>query len=278
MSRFRTRKLEGLARHGQHLRLGPGPLEERFPGLRGYLVADGGVGPSAVVVGLDELDDGMLGSVAGREAPAVVHLVLQRGEERLGHGVVVAVAGEAVGKAHVVDARPLGQRAARVLHAPVAVEYGVSGHVAARLGRLQRRHGDVGGHPVRERPSHHHARAQVDHRGQVQPSLAGAQVGDVAHELVGGNGAREVAAHQIGAGLGLGVEDCGALACVGRAAAYAQLAHQFQDSVARQAGEFRRQHRVHEPESKAPVGFQPHAHHRVALGCPVVFRAAVREP
>lgn len=45
---------------------------------------------------------------------------------------------------------------------------------------------------------------QVDHRGQVQPTLAGAKVGDVAHELVGGNGAVEVAAHQVGAGLALG--------------------------------------------------------------------------
>lgn len=39
--------------------------------------------------------------------PAVVHLVLQRGEERLGHGVIVAVAGAAAGKTHVVGPRPL---------------------------------------------------------------------------------------------------------------------------------------------------------------------------
>ena len=60
------------------------------------------MGLLAVVVGLDEPDDGVLGGVAGREAPAVVHLVLRRGEERLGHGVVVAVAGAAAGKAHIV--------------------------------------------------------------------------------------------------------------------------------------------------------------------------------
>ena len=44
-------------------------------------------------------------------------------------------------------------------------------------------------HSLGERPAHHHARAQVDHRGQVQPALAGVQVRDVAHELVGGHGA-----------------------------------------------------------------------------------------
>lgn len=173
MSRFRTRALEESCGHRELLFGRLGSFEERFHGSRGYLVADGRVGP-----------------------PAVVHLVLQRGEERLGHRVVVAVAGAAAGKAHVVGAGPLGQRPAGVLRAPVAVENGVSGPVAARFRRFERRHGDVGGHAVVERPTtHHHARAQVDHGGQVQPALAGAKVGDVAHELIGGHGAGEVAAH-----------------------------------------------------------------------------------
>ena len=54
--------------------------------------------PPAVADGLDELDDGMLDGVAGREAPAVIHLVLQHGKEKLGQGVIVAVADAAVGK------------------------------------------------------------------------------------------------------------------------------------------------------------------------------------
>ena len=39
---------------------------------------------------------------------------------------------------------------------------------------------------------------QVDHRRQEQPPLARPQVGDVAHELVGGHRAREVAPDQVG--------------------------------------------------------------------------------
>lgn len=196
MSRFRTRALEESCGHRELLFGRLGSFEGRFHGSRGYLVADGRVGPPAVIVGLDELDYRVLGVGPGGEAPAVVHLVLQRGEERLGHRVVVAVAGAAAGKAHVVGAGPLGQRPAGVLRAPVAVENGVSGPVAARFRRFERRHGDVGGHAVVERPTtHHHARAQVDHGGQVQPALAGAKVGDVAHELIGGHGAGEVAAH-----------------------------------------------------------------------------------
>lgn len=118
MSSFRTRKLEELRGHGKPLFGRLGPLEERFHGLCRHLVADGGVGPSSVVVRLDELDDGVLGVGPGGEARSAVHLVLQSGEERLGHGVVVAVAGAAAGKAHVVGPRPLGQGPAGVLGAP----------------------------------------------------------------------------------------------------------------------------------------------------------------
>ena len=91
MSRFRIRKLEELRGYGKTLFGQLGPPEERLHDLRGYLVADGRMGPFAVVIGLDELD----------------------------HGVVVAVSGAAAGNAHVVGARPLGERPAGVLGTPI---------------------------------------------------------------------------------------------------------------------------------------------------------------
>ena len=118
MSRFRTRKLEDLRGHGKLFRGRLGTLEEGFHGLGRYLVADGRVRLSAVVLGLDEPDDGVLGVGPGGEAPAVVHLVLQGGEERLGHGVVVAAAGAAARQPHVVVARPLREEPAGVLRPP----------------------------------------------------------------------------------------------------------------------------------------------------------------
>ena len=206
MSSFRTRKLEDLRGHGKTFFGRLGPFEERLHSLRRHLVADGGVEPSSVVVHLDELDHRVPCGVAGREAPATVHLVLQRGEEQLGHRVVVAVADTAAGKARIVGAYPLGQRPASILRTPIAVENGVSGHVAARLRRFQRGDRYVGGHAVGKRPADHHASAQVYDGGKVEPALAGTQVRDVAHELVGGHGAREVSAHQVGAGLAFGPE------------------------------------------------------------------------
>ena len=224
--------------------------------------------PPPVVVRLDELDDCVPGLGPGGESPAVVHLVLQRGEERLGDGVVVAVSRAAAGKPHVVGARPFGQKPAGVLRAAVRVEYGVARHVSSRFGGFQRRHRDVGGHAARQRPPDHHARVQVDHGRQVQPALAGAQVGDVAHELVGGDRAREVAAHQVGPGLGLGVGNRGALALVWRAAAYAQLAHQLAHPIQGQSGELGGQEALHEPRAEPAVRLQPDAPHGGARGPP----------
>ena len=278
MSRFRTRKLEESGGHGHGLGLGLCPLEEGRHGLGRHLVADRRVGPAAVVISLDELDHRVLGGVPGREAPSAVHLVLQRREERFRHSVVVAVAGAAAGQPHVVVARPLGQKPAGVLGAAVGVEYRVAGHVAARFGRRQRRNHDVRRHSLGERPAHHHAGAQVDDRREVQPPLAGAQVGDVAHELVGWNGAGEVAAHQVGPGPRLGIRDRGALPRVGRAPAYPQLAHQFAHPVQGEAGELAGQEALHEPEAEPAVRLQPHAPDRLALGRPVFSRAAVGEP
>ena len=80
--------------------------------------------PFPVVVDLDELDHRVLRGASGGEAPAVVHFIFQRREERLCDGVVVAVAGAAAREAHMVAPGPLGELAAGVLRPLVRVEYG----------------------------------------------------------------------------------------------------------------------------------------------------------
>ena len=87
---------------------------------------------------------------------------------------------------------PLSELAAGVLRPLVRAEYGVLCHVPARTRALEGADDDIGGHALGQRPAHEHAGVQVDHRRQVEPALAGAQVGDVADELVGGHRAREV--------------------------------------------------------------------------------------
>ncbi len=63
----------------------------------------------------------------------------------------------------------------------VGVEYGVDYHASARFGR---RH-DVDRHSLRERPAHHYAAVQADYRERAQHPLAGPQIRNVVHELVG---------------------------------------------------------------------------------------------
>lgn len=82
--RFRTRKLEALCRHRHRLRFGRRAFEERVHGLRRHPVPDGRVRPPAVVVGLDEIDHGVLRGVPRREALPAIHLIFERSEERLG--------------------------------------------------------------------------------------------------------------------------------------------------------------------------------------------------
>ena len=122
-------------------------------------------GPSPVAVGLDELDDGMLGGGTGSEACPVAHLVLHRGEEQLGCGVVVAVAGAAARQAHVVGAHPLA-----------SVLWCIGSSYRCRIWRFQPRICATSPTPARHRDvgrcrrscgqratANHHARAQVDH-------------------------------------------------------------------------------------------------------------------
>ena len=153
---------EELDGNGKRLRFRLRVLEERLHDIRGHLVTDGRGGPSPVAVGLDELDDGMIGG-PGSEACPVVHLVLQRGEERLGHGAAVAVAGTAARQAH--------GRLARAHSASVLWRIGSS----YRCGKWRFRPRTCATSPTpapsprcrwscgRRATANHHARAQVDH-------------------------------------------------------------------------------------------------------------------
>ena len=173
---------------------------------------------------------------------------------------------------------PLSELAAGVLRPLVRAEYGVLCHVPARTRALEGADDDIGGHALGQRPAHEHAGVQVDHRRQVEPALAGAQVGDVADELVGGHRAREVPPDQVGPWLGVPVGDRRPLRLVRRAAADPQLAHALAHTVQRDAAQAVGQEALHEPRAEAPVGLEPHAPHGVARLGPVVDGAAVGNP
>ena len=86
-----------LASRSQPLR---GPHMERLHHLGRYPVADRRVRPRAVVPALYEIDDDVSGLEPRPPLPAVVYLVLERPEERLGDRVVVARPGSAHRQTH----------------------------------------------------------------------------------------------------------------------------------------------------------------------------------
>jgi hypothetical protein len=69
--------------------------------------------------------------------------------------------------------------------------------VTVHDGHVQRVDHEAGAHVLGQLPADDHAGGQIDHGGQIQPSLAGLEVGDVADQartrLLGG----EVAPDQI---------------------------------------------------------------------------------
>ena len=95
---------------------------ERLHRLGGDPIADHRVRPRAVAPALYEIDDGVSGLEPRPPLPAVVHLVLERLEERLGDRVVVARPGPAHRQAHFALRSPPRQQPARVLRAAVGAK------------------------------------------------------------------------------------------------------------------------------------------------------------
>lgn len=232
---------------------------------------------AAVVVALDIADHAMARLGAGRPVAQVVRLVFERGEERLGHGVVMAAAGAPDGEPHV-GGGPLGQEPRGVLAAPIGVEGRAARHVAPGARHAQRVHGDAGAHALGERPAHDHACAQVDHDGEEQPPLAGLEVGDVAHELDRGHGVREVAPCEVGTGGRFGVGHGRALGGAGADALYLRLAHQLVHPVGRRFGELRRQAVQDRKGAEPSPGVEPYPLHLGAQARSRVLRRRAPRP
>ena len=141
-------------------------------------VSEGGMKPLPVVVDLDVFGDREAGTGSGIESLAVVHLVLQGGEEGFRRGVVPADPGPADAGTDTVRHTELGEFTGRYWQprsewktAPAVRWPCVIAICAASVTRLVRR-------CVGQLPADDHAGAQVEHGGQVQPPLAGLQLGD----------------------------------------------------------------------------------------------------
>ena len=120
-----------------------------------------------VIPALEPLEDGHPRLGVALKPTSVQHLALQRGEETLGHGVVVCIASGPHRGHHPGFAAPLPKRVARVLTAAVrVVDDGLrtplcEGHVQGREDALGL---EVGLH----RPPDNAPRPDIEHHGEIE--------------------------------------------------------------------------------------------------------------
>src|ERR687892_472374 len=148
--------------------------------LGGWDVAEARV-PSAGVVAVDPGEDRTPGAGPVGELVAVHEFSLERRPRRLSHRVVPAHPGPADGLDHAELGDEVPVLAGHVLTAAVAVEDDPLGDAASCAGGHAQRVGDeFGAHVVGHRVAQPAPRPEIEDRGQIQPALAGRDVGDVA--------------------------------------------------------------------------------------------------
>ncbi len=147
-------------------------------------MAEGAVAALSVVEGLDVVEDlgGELGS--GGPGAAVDELLLDRREEALGDGVVVAVAAASHRLRDPGGAGLLAEGQRDELAALVGVPDQPARGAAVREGHLRRVDDELCAHVVGHGPPDDPARVEVLDGDEIQPALLGPEVGDVGHPAI----------------------------------------------------------------------------------------------
>ena len=162
-------------------------------------VSEGAVAAFAVVEGFQVVEDRGGGDGFGSEGLAVVEeFVFEGGEGAFGEGVVVAIAGGAHALVQAVAGEQLTGEDGGVLTAAIGMEEGVGSDQAGVEGAAQSAGDDLGVERIGELPAEDGAAEEVDDDGEVEPSFAGGDVGDVADEVGAGSLWRSGLSEQIG--------------------------------------------------------------------------------
>jgi len=168
--------------------------------LVGGFVSDRRVFAVGVVVTLDVFEDFDASVVGVLEAATLEHLVLEGADEGFGPSVVVGIGAGGHALAQAGLGQGLAKGSAPILAAAVAVEDSLlDGSGLQRL--LQGADDEIGAQVVCETPTDDPARAQVDDDGQVEPSGAGGDEGDVSGPSAIGKLRKGLAGEEIGRGF-----------------------------------------------------------------------------
>src|SRR6266446_1350470 len=128
--------------------------------------------------------------LASRILGPVDALVLQRGEERLGHRIIVAYPGTADGLPEIKFLQRLRELPGRVVAAAVRMENSILGKGIIAGSHLDGLLDERGLVVIVRRPADHFFRMAVDDRRQVKPALPCRKAGDVTDHFLAGRGSR----------------------------------------------------------------------------------------
>src|ERR1017187_7295047 len=165
--------------------------------LRGPVLKSG-VPTSRIVPEFDVPHNVAARVLAGRIPGAVDALVLQRGEERLGHRIVVTDPGAADGLPENTLLQRLSELPGRVVAAAVGMENSILSERVITGGHLDRLLDERRLVVIVRPPADHFLRIAVDTRRQVKPALPHRNAGDAADHFLARRASGEIPLHKVG--------------------------------------------------------------------------------
>ena len=139
-----------------------------------------------IVKPIDEPADRDLALLAGAKPMSIQQLGLQRGEKRLRHGIVIAVADAAHRAFDAKAPAALAKRPRGVLTALIGMMDQGSGHGPIARRMLQRLHHQLRGMRHADPVADHAPRMHIQHDGQIHRALQGVDMRRIGHpQLVG---------------------------------------------------------------------------------------------
>lgn len=144
--------------------------------------------PFRVVEHLNVVEDIRSGLFAGGIDATTNPFALEQLEEAFGHGIVMAITPAAHTGHESMGLEEVAPVVAAELAALIAMDDDLILRTATPDGRQQGVEHQIRVDAAPHGPAHHGAGKEVQHHGQIQPSLMGADVGDVGHPGLIGRG------------------------------------------------------------------------------------------
>ena len=134
-----------------------------------------------IVEGFQIEEDVVASGSSGRIEFQVDKFTFKAAEEIFGNGVIIGIASSGHALADTIGRQTVTKGLGGILHAAVTVEDEIPSGLAAAVSHVQSGQRQLCVNPIRKCVADNLSGAKVFHDCQVQPALAGRDIGDVAH-------------------------------------------------------------------------------------------------